>query len=376
MLEKANRKLLRKNSFISMLSIALLCCLLVLSIVLTGCGDTANDTEASGNSDVEKITFNGVELFYTSSVPKDEAQKLADYLLEIEFYPSDGKEIQMKLNKNDDIYELIVPIMEGAEIDEEYKTATREIAEGLSKDVFEGAKVDIHLIDGNSKTLSVISVYGLNSVSQLAFNGGVLYYYPTISETEANDLKEYLDNEELFVGNEVDIFVDKNEQAYEISFVLADSTVEPDESSVLAFRIFSGGVSNNVLNGAKVDLTLCDDELNPLYEITSENAISQMNFNGGTVYYLSTVSQAEVEEVGNYFVEIGFFGEEEVEVLFFKEENTYGLSFVIDEGMEQDEEIIQVFKEIGQQLSNSILNENRVSIIFIDENFNILKEIQ
>lgn len=107
-----------------------------------------------------RLEFNGGELYYTSQVTKQEAQKLGECLVEQDFF--DGKEKSVQLDKEGETYvfravvkkELQENIANNATLDPVFKF----IALGMSVNVFGGSPVEIHLCDGSFKTLRVISM--------------------------------------------------------------------------------------------------------------------------------------------------------------------------------------------------------------------------
>ena len=102
----------------------------------------------------KRLEFNGGELYYTSSVTMEEANRLGDYLVEAGFF--DGNEKTVQLTKAGSTYEFRMVIKKGLDEDEEYIAIAKIFAEELSRDVFNGDQVDIHFCDDQLKTLRVI----------------------------------------------------------------------------------------------------------------------------------------------------------------------------------------------------------------------------
>jgi hypothetical protein len=117
--------------------------LVVLSVILNACANYGKEKE-----------FNGVQLFYTSSVTETEANALGEYLVKSEF--ADGEDKTVQLNKTGNTYEFRMVVKKGIEQDQEYTALGKLMAKEISDEVFYGKQVDVHFCDENLKTLKVL----------------------------------------------------------------------------------------------------------------------------------------------------------------------------------------------------------------------------
>jgi hypothetical protein len=106
-----------------------------------------------GNYGTE-LKFNGGQLFYTSAVTKQEAEKLGNYLIKQDFF--DGNSKTMQLNKSGDTYELRMVIKKGVDQDSDFIDGIKEFNNEISKNVFSSAPVETHLCDEKLKTIRVV----------------------------------------------------------------------------------------------------------------------------------------------------------------------------------------------------------------------------
>jgi hypothetical protein len=125
-----------------LVSFALLPCLALASI--SGCGSNYGT----------KLTFKNGELYYTSGVTKDEADKLGNFLVKSGFF--DGEKKSVQLNKEDGTYQVRLVIKPGFENNAPYIEQCKQAAKEVSQNVFQGAPVVIHLCDDQLKTLKVV----------------------------------------------------------------------------------------------------------------------------------------------------------------------------------------------------------------------------
>jgi len=100
------------------------------------------------------MEFNGGQLFYTSSVTKDETIRLGEYLVEADLF--DGKPKTAQIDKSGDTYKFRIIAMEGAEKNPLFMVAFQQVGANLSENVFDGAPVEIHVCDNNFKTVKVL----------------------------------------------------------------------------------------------------------------------------------------------------------------------------------------------------------------------------
>jgi len=115
----------------------------ITSAILTSCSNYGKEKN-----------FNGVQLFYTSTVTEAEANSVGDYLIKNKF--ADGVKKTVQLNKSGNIYEFRMVVKKGIEQDQEYIAAFKVLAAEISNDVFNGKQVDIHLCDEYLKTQRVV----------------------------------------------------------------------------------------------------------------------------------------------------------------------------------------------------------------------------
>jgi hypothetical protein len=102
-----------------------------------------------------RLKINGGELCYTSNVSVDVAKKLGKYLLSIGLF--NGDEVTIQVDKSGTTYEVKMPIKPGAENDPKFIELAKYMSRKLSKNVFEGQRVDLHLCGEDLKTILVVN---------------------------------------------------------------------------------------------------------------------------------------------------------------------------------------------------------------------------
>lgn len=105
-----------------------------------------------------KLTFSGDEIYYTSSVTKDEVNKLGKYLVDGQFFQSDDKTMSVKLDKNyNKVYILSLIIDKQYIENEQVLKEMSVVAKAVSSDVFNNSKVEIDLCDNKFSKLKVVN---------------------------------------------------------------------------------------------------------------------------------------------------------------------------------------------------------------------------
>jgi hypothetical protein len=225
----------------------------IASVILTSCNDYG--TEKS---------FDGVQLWYTSSITEKEADAMGSYLIESEF--ADGSEKTVQLNKSGKTYEFKMVVKTGIEQDQEYTELGKLLATEISNYVFNGEPVDVHFCDENLKTLRVLPMsnqidddYG----TEKSFDGVQLWHTSIITEKEADAMGNYLIESGFADGMEKTVQLNKSGNTYEFKMVVKTG-IEQDQEYTELGKLLATEISNYVFNGEPVDVHFCDENLKTL----------------------------------------------------------------------------------------------------------------
>jgi hypothetical protein len=102
----------------------------------------------------QKIMFNGGELYYTSSVSEPEARKLGKYLVKNGFFDGSPKSVQITRSNGTIQFRMVV--IKGMDRNPQYVQTVTQFSQELSRDVFGGEIIELHLCDEYLKTLKVV----------------------------------------------------------------------------------------------------------------------------------------------------------------------------------------------------------------------------
>jgi len=104
----------------------------------------------------ERLKYEGSDLFYTSTVTEAEASKLGDYLTETGFF-QEGHPGTVQITKEGDVYLFRMVVKGDKGEDMEFLEKVGIFAAQLSRDVFDGKQVGIHLCDKKFETLQSVT---------------------------------------------------------------------------------------------------------------------------------------------------------------------------------------------------------------------------
>jgi hypothetical protein len=100
------------------------------------------------------MMFNRGELYYTSSVSKPEARKLGEYLVTSRFF--DGSRKSVQITRSNGTMQFRMVVLKGMQTNPQLVETATQFGKELSRDVFGGKLVEVHLCDEYLKTLRVV----------------------------------------------------------------------------------------------------------------------------------------------------------------------------------------------------------------------------
>ena len=148
---------------------------IVLGIIgaIVGGSSDRKGTEGTPENDGlgTNLTCNGGHLYYKPPVTETEAKAFAEWLAQEEFFKSSGNIFQIR--KTGSVYEFRNYDASGSSNQEAAKspkmiTVYKDMCEAISRKVFKGDQVDVHLCDERMKTITVITGKSTNSDDILA----------------------------------------------------------------------------------------------------------------------------------------------------------------------------------------------------------------
>ena len=100
-----------------------------------------------------------------------------------------------------------------------------------------------------------------------------------------------------------------------------------------------------------------------------------IKYGSDELYYTSSVSAAQASILGEYLLEYEFFTNQGVAVQLNKVGGTYEFRMIIKEGLENDQDFIEIAKLMSAELSYDVFDDAQVDIHLCDEYFNTLRVV-
>jgi hypothetical protein len=212
----------------------------------------------------KKKMFDSTELYYTDKVTESEADAVGKYLKEQGFTEGDETKT-VQLTKEGDTYQFRMVVKEGYEKDEEYIAIAEAFAYNLSKDVFEGKEVEIHLCDAKLETLKVVKMpeMGDDDYLIMEFDGTEIEYDESVTKAEVKAVGNYLMETGFTDGTTKSIILLKEDDGY-LFYMVSSKDYWENEEFVTLVKEFALSLSSSALNDQYVEIALCDEYFNPM----------------------------------------------------------------------------------------------------------------
>ena len=236
-----------------------------------------------------RLEFNNAELFYTSNVTYQQAEKLGEYLIKANFFA--GKTISSQFDKSSGVYVFKYVITPGYENDKEYLKIVSQMANQISENVFSGAPVEIYLTGSRFNALKVVNQnykpqydnttnndysdnlnnYNLSEESygkMLEFNNSRIYYTPSIERMDAQKIGMTLTEKGFFDGTKKVIQLSKDGNIFVFRQIVPKG-LENDESVLNSAKSTADFLYKNVFRSRPFEVQLTDYRLKILNTVKS-----------------------------------------------------------------------------------------------------------
>ncbi|MFA6448965.1 MAG: hypothetical protein WCX65_05850 [bacterium] len=100
----------------------------------------------------------------------------------------------------------------------------------------------------------------------------------------------------------------------------------------------------------------------------------RLEFNGGELYYTSSITESEANRLVQYLGNDYFDGTPKT-VQINKTASTYEFRMVIKKGLEKDPQYIEIAKGVAKELSTEVFGGSQVDIHLCDENLKTIRVV-
>jgi len=302
-----------------------------------------------------KLEFNGGELYYTTNVTRDEANKLGEYLVKDGFF--DGKTKTVQIEKRGKVFQFRMVAKSGAAEDPHMIAIAKVMAAQLSKNVFDGSPVEFQFCDDRLK-----SIKALETFSGLDFNGNDVFFTSQVTREMADKLGKFLMEQRFFNGDHKSVQLNRRDKIYQIQIVMKQGSESNDEY-VASAGVMAGQASRSMFDGAPTEIIFCDSWLKPVKTI---GPVSALEISGSELFYTPGVSKEQATEVGDFLSAEGLFGVNPVTVKLSRTGDTYVLRLITKAGYDKNEEYLRLVKDMAKRLSKQVLQSAPLEVHLCD----------
>lgn len=106
-----------------------------------------------------------------------------------------------------------------------------------------------------------------------------------------------------------------------------------------------------------------------------DNYGTLVELNGDQLYYTASCSEAEARSLGQYLVKEGFFVGRGTSVQLNQVSDTYEFRMVVKKGFENDQEFLQIARQMASELSTNVFNGSQVEVHLCDDRLETLRVV-
>ncbi len=199
----------------------------------------------------KKVTRDENEVYYKSPVTEQEANQLADYLVDLGYFNDKPKSVQLLRDSANNLV-LNMIIAEDYREDESTKRTLVGIGAEICRDVFECNNITVNICDQRFNTVSSLPMH------RITMGQGDLFYTNDIKPDEAQAVKDHLFKLGAFTPkDDVTLYLEKQGDTYLFEMTSLEGA-ETNPEVLQKAQILMRELSNNVLDGKPVDFYFLD----------------------------------------------------------------------------------------------------------------------
>ncbi|MCX7696605.1 MAG: hypothetical protein N2Z72_02795 [Bacteroidales bacterium] len=200
----------------------------------------------------KKKTFGDLELYYTSDITEEEADRLGHYLLESGFMESGGEKT-VQLTKENGIYQFRAVVMKEFQNDPDYDIIFRLFACEIVENVFPNDKLEFHCCNNKLETIKVLQPFNKKTINT------IIVHYDGVSEEELKKLNKYFKKTNFqSTDKQINILILKTGESFQFRMIILDEYIYDADYENLV-RDFVKGLSDEVFDGKPVEFHYCTD---------------------------------------------------------------------------------------------------------------------
>jgi hypothetical protein len=237
----------------------IICCLVFLAVI-GAVVVLVPMIAVTGGGHGSKVQHGNIEVFYTEGATKAEADRLGAYLVKDPAGAGHRRSVQLK--KTADGYQFRMPIKKEFQNDQKALQVLQFDGARISRDVFDGAAIEVHACDLHLKTLKIFPPRP--DVRYGVVDGKIeVFFAANVEKADAQQLAKYL---VTAVGGEpapapITFKLARRGAIWEVHMAVGQEVLQ-DPAVIADLHQARNDIAVNVFKGRTVEMRLCDNLLN------------------------------------------------------------------------------------------------------------------
>ncbi len=197
-----------------------------------------------------------------------------------------------------------------------------------------------------------------------------IFYKGGATEEQAKAVGEVLTQRGVLDGsNPASIQLIKKDEAFTLRLVVKEGRWD-DEHVAETFADIAYGVSQDALDGATINVELCDDQFKTQRSFPMAELAKVQLSPKETIFLLGAATEEQGRAVGASLTQHGLLnGANPASIQLDVKEEKIHLRFVVKEGLWDDEMMIESFADSAYNVSQEVFNGKEVTVDLCDDHF-------
>lgn len=203
-------------------------------------------------------------------------------------------------------------------------------------------------------------------------------YYKNVSRDDANQLGQVLMDLKWFDGNTPKtVQLSRRDNCYIISFVVQDG-IWNNADAVEGLRLLGLQLSARLYEGQPIEVRLCDQHLKVMktLRLDKDTLGKRLEYSPREEIFYKEVTEEDARKLGDVLKQLGRFdGEHDQTLLVARDAEGVKISFVVGEGVWNDDEVVQDAKNLGRLIRLQVFQDWPLEIRLTNERLALKKKI-
>lgn len=318
----------------------------------------------------ERIYIDNSEIYFKSGVTRNEALAVLEYMTKREKFNS---KTSFQLTKRGENFELRTILREGFNTEESWSSQMQMVAMQISSNALNEKPLEIHICDGNFNTKQILPFLG-NIGKRLEFEKAEVYFGNEIERQEAGELATLLDSTGFLTGEKKLILLKKINDVCQVSFFIREG-VSLDENLKKYFNFYSKLISSRVFNQQPTEIVILNEKMKAISVFCGQGSFGErLEIGKDEIFFTNGIEKAEAIKIGEFFTKTKFFTGMGSSIQLSNNGEFKEVKVICKGRLSADTK--ELFRKYMKEMSRSVLERKKVLLVFCDETFEPIHEIE